>query len=167
MVVTRIQINKPPPLDSKFEGVFVGGEEVVEEEVHFAETMTSEGKGPTDHENIEYIKLIQPLFDYITNKMNQQLMKGFKLLVSQFGSKLGLMGDSSSSHSEEKKTMGEKIFSRTGPHNRSHEFQSTPRPTAPKFIIPKEETNIQFEIDTTTQEWAKLDEECRRSITFE
>ena len=77
------------------------------------------------------------------------------------------MGDSSSSHSEEKKTMGENIFSRIGPHNRTHEFQSTPRPTAPKFLIPKEETNIQFEIDTITKEWAKLDEECRRSITFE
>ena len=64
-------------------------------------------------------------------------MQGFKLLVSQFGSKLGLMGDSSSSHSEEKKTMGEHIFSRTGTHNRPHEFQRTPRPTAPKFHIPK------------------------------
>ena len=99
--------------------------------------MTSEGKGPTDHENIEYIKLIQPLFDEITNNMNQQLMKGFKLLVSQSGSKLGLMGDISSSQSEEKKTMGEHIFSRTRPHNRPHEFQSTPRPIAPKFLIPK------------------------------
>ena len=129
--------------------------------------MTSEGKGPIDHENIEYIKLIKPLFDEITNKMNQKLMKWFKLLVIQFGSKLGLMGDSSSSHSEENKTMGEQIFSRTGPHNRPHEFQSTPRSTTPKFLIPKEETNIQFEIDTITKEWAKLDEECRRSITFE
>ena len=136
MVLKRIQINKPPPLDPEVEGVFVGGE-VVEEEVHFVETMTSEGKGPTDHENIEYIKIIQPLFDDITNNMNQNLMKGFKLLVSQFGSKLGVMGDSSSSHSEEKKTMGEQIFSRTGPLNRPHKFQSTPRPTTPKFPIPK------------------------------
>ena len=122
MVVTRSQRNKPPPLDPEVEGVFVGGEEVVEEEVHFVETMTSEGKGPTDHENIDYIKLVQTLFDDITNKMSQQIMKGFELLVSQFGSKLGLMGDSSSSHSEEKKTMGVQIFSRIGPHNRPHEF---------------------------------------------
>ena len=129
MVVTRSQSNKPPPLDPEFDGVFVGGEEVVEEEVHFVETMTSEGKGPTDHEKIEYIKLIKPLFDDITKNMNQQLMnmnqqfmKGFKLLGSQFESKLGLMGDSSSSHSEEKKTMGVQIFSRIGPHNRPHEF---------------------------------------------
>ena len=78
------------------------------------------------------------------------------------GSK-GIIGDSGSSQSAEK---GEHIFSWTGTHNRPHEFHSTPRPTAPKFIIPKEETNIQFEIDTITKEWAKLDEECR-SITFE
>ena len=87
-------------------------------------------------------------------------------MASQMGSK-GIIGDSGSSQLAEKKTMGEHIFSRIGPHNRPHEFQSTPRPTAPKFLIPKEETNIQFEIDTITKEWAKLDEECRRSITFE
>ena len=62
MVVTRSQINKPPPLYIEVEGVFVEEEEV-EEEVHFAETMTSEGKGPTDHEKIEYIKLIKNIFD--------------------------------------------------------------------------------------------------------
>ena len=71
MVVKGIQINKPPPLDLEVEGVFV--EEVVEEEVHFAETMTSQGKGPTDHENIEYIKIIQPIFYDITMNMNQIL----------------------------------------------------------------------------------------------
>ena len=32
MVVTRIQINKPPPLDPEVEGVFVGGEEERQEE---------------------------------------------------------------------------------------------------------------------------------------
>ena len=88
MVVTMIQINKPPPLDPEVENVFVGGGEVVEEEIHFVETVTSEGKGPTDHENMEYFKLIQPLFDEITNNMNHGLMKGFELLVSQFGSKV-------------------------------------------------------------------------------
>ena len=99
--------------------------------------MTSKGKGATDHENMEYIRLIQTLFDDINNKMNQELMKGFKLLVSQFGSKLGVIGDSSSSQSEEKKIMGEHIFSRIGPHNRPHEFHRKPSPTTPKFIVPK------------------------------
>ena len=60
---------------------------------------------------------MKPLFDDITKNMNEQLMKGFELLVSQFGSKLRVMGNSSSSHSEEKKTMGEHIFSRKRPHN--------------------------------------------------
>ena len=122
MVVTRIQINKTPPLDPEVEGVFVEEEEVVEEEVHFAETMTTEEKGYTDHDNVEYIKLLQPLFDDITMNMNQQLMKVFELLVSQFGSKLGVIGDSSSSQLGENKTMGEHIFSRTGPHNIPHEL---------------------------------------------
>ena len=54
--------------------------------------------------------------------MNYNLIKGFELLVIQFGSKLGVMGDSSSSQSEEKKTMSEHIFSRAGPYNRPHEF---------------------------------------------
>ena len=44
--------------------------------------------------------------------------------------------------------MGEHIFSRTGPHNRTHEFQSTQRPTAPKFLVPKEDPNIQLELPT-------------------
>ena len=75
--------------------------------------MADEGKGYIDPEKVEYVKRIQPLFDDLTKKMNQNLMKGFKFLVSQFGSKLGVIGDSSSSQSEEKKTMGENIFSRT------------------------------------------------------
>ena len=86
--------------------------------------MTSEGKGPIDHEKIEYIKLIQPLFDGVTKNMTHHLMKWFKLMASQLGSK-GVIGGSSSSQSEEKKTMGEYIFSRTGHHNRPHEFKST------------------------------------------
>ena len=106
MVLTRIKINNSPPLDPEVKGVFV--EEVVEE-VHSVETMTNEGKGYTDHDKVEYI---QPLFDDITKNMNQQLMKGFELLVRQFGSKLGVIRDSSSSQSDENKTMGEHIFSR-------------------------------------------------------
>ena len=118
MVLTRIQINKSPPLEPEVEGVFV---EIEGEEVHCVETMTNEGKGHTDHDKEEYIKLMKPLFDDITNNMTQQLMKGFKLLVSQFGSK-GVIGDISSSQSKEKKKMDEHIFSRTGPHNRAREF---------------------------------------------
>ena len=57
MVITRIQINKSPPLEPEVEGVFVE-EDVVEEEVHSVETMTNEGKGHTDHDKVEYIKLM-------------------------------------------------------------------------------------------------------------
>ena len=99
--------------------------------------------------------------------MNQRLMKGFELLVSQFESKLGVMGDSSSSQSEEKKTMGEHILSRTGPHKWPHEFQRTPRPTTPKFLVPKEDPNIQLEPSTMAKEWDKLDEDCKRSVPFD
>ena len=70
MVLKRSQINKPPPLEPEVEGDFVEEEEVVEEEVHSTENMTNEGKGYTDHDKVEYIKLIQPLFDEITINMN-------------------------------------------------------------------------------------------------
>ena len=83
--------------------------------------------------------------------MNQNIMKGFELLVSQFGIKLGVIRDSSGSQSQEKKTMDEHIFSQKIPHNSPHELQIIPRPTAPKFLTPKEDTNIQFEIDTITK----------------
>ena len=127
--------------------------------------MNNEGKRlPDDKE--EYIKIIKPLFDEITKNTSQHLMNGFKFMASQLGSK-GVIGGSSSSQSEENKTMGGHIFSSTGPHNRPHEFQSTPRPTAPKFLLPKEETNIQFELDTMTKEWGKLDEDCKISIPFD
>ena len=82
--------------------------------------------------------------------MTQQIAKGFELMASQMGIK-EIIGDNGSSQSTEKKTMDEKIFSRTGPHNRPHEFQITPRHILPKFLIAKEETNIQFEIDTITK----------------
>ena len=97
--------------------------------------------------------------------MSQQITKRFELMASQMGSK-GITRDSGSSKSTEKKTMGEHIFSQTRPHNRPNELHIKPRPNADKFINPKEDTNIQFEIDTITKDWAKLDEECRRSVTY-
>ena len=120
MILTRSQRNKSPPLEPEVEGVFVEEEEVEEEEGHSAETMTNEGKGLSDDKN-EYLKLIKSLFDDITKNMTQQLMKGFELLASQLGSK-GVIGDSSSSQSEENKTMSGHIFSSTRTHNRPHEF---------------------------------------------
>ena len=104
MVLKRIQINNPPPLEPEFEGVFVEEEEVEEEEVHYAETTTNEGKGLPDVKE-EYIKLTKPIFYDITKNMTQNIMKGFELMASQFGSK-GVIGGSNSSQPEENKTMG-------------------------------------------------------------
>ena len=100
---------------------FVEEEEVVEEEIHSAETMTNEGKGLSDDKE-EYLKIIKPLFHDITKNMTQHLMKVFELMASQLGSK-GVIGGSSSSQSEEKKTMGGNIFSRLRIHNKPRKFQ--------------------------------------------
>ena len=63
--------------------------------------------------------------------------------------------------------MGEHILSRIGPHNRPHEFHNTPRNAETKFIIPKEEPNIQLELATMEKEWDKLDADCKRSVPFD
>ena len=52
--------------------------------------------------------------------ITKQIEKGFELMASQMGSK-GIIGDSGSSQSTEKKKMGEHIFSRTRTHNIPHE----------------------------------------------
>ena len=74
MVLKRSQSNNPPPLEPKVEGVFV---EIEEEEVHSTETMTNKGRGHTDHDKKEYIKLMRPLFYDITNNMTHYLIKVF------------------------------------------------------------------------------------------
>ena len=109
------QINNTPPLEPEVEGVFVEEEEVEEEEVHSTETMNNKGKGLSDDKE-EYLKLIKHLFDYITNNMTYNILKGFELMAIQLGSK-GVIGDSSSSQSEEKKTMGGHFFTSIDPMN--------------------------------------------------
>ena len=68
-------------------------------------------------EKMDYVKLIKPIFEEIYKEMTQhmvymtqQIAKGFELMASQMGSK-GIIGDSGSSQSAKKKTMGEHIFS--------------------------------------------------------
>ena len=142
MVLKRIQRNKKPPLESELEGARLVEEELEEKQVPLTKAMAHEGEDSTK-EKMEYLKIIKPLFKEISKKitqhmvdMTQQIKKGFELMVKQMESK-GIIGDSGSSQSAEKKTMGEHNFSRTGPHTRPREFQSTRRPTAPKFLIPK------------------------------
>ena len=125
----------------------MGGARLVEEEleekkVPLTKAMAHEGEDYTK-EKMEYQKLIKPPFEEISKymtqhmvDMTQQIEKGFKLMASQMGSK-GIIGDSGSSQLAEKKTMGEHIFSLTRPYNRPHEFHRVPRPTEPKFLIPK------------------------------
>ena len=103
-------------------------------------------------EKMEYLKLIKPMFEEISKDMTQhmvditqQIEKGFELMASKMGGK-GIIGDSGSSQSTKKKTMGEHIFSRTGSHNRPYEFQITPRPSVPNLLFPKKRLtfNLKF-----------------------
>ena len=78
--------------------------------------MAHEGEDYTK-EKMEYLKLIKPMFEEIYKEMTQHMIymtqhiaKGFELMASQMGSK-GIIGDSGSSQSTEKRTMGEQIFS--------------------------------------------------------
>ena len=80
----------------------------------------------------EFKTFIKSYFDDITKK----LMQVFKFMARELGGKL-VVGGSSSSHHEEKNTYGENIFSRTGPHNRPHEFKNQTRPTIPNFLESK------------------------------
>ena len=78
--------------------------------------MAHEGEDYTK-EKMEYLKLIKPMFEEISKYMTQhmvymtqQIAKGFELMANQMGSN-GIIRDSGSSQSAEKKTMGEHIFS--------------------------------------------------------
>ena len=116
MVLKMSQINKPPPLESELEGVRLVEEELEGKNVPLTKAMAHEGEDYTK-EKMEYLKIIKPLFEEISKEMTlhmvymtQQIAKGFELMASQMGSK-GIIGDSGSSQSAEKKTMGEQIFS--------------------------------------------------------
>ena len=61
IVLTGIQINKPPPLEYELEGArFV--EELEEKKVPLTKAMAHEGEEYTK-EKMEYLKLIKPLFE--------------------------------------------------------------------------------------------------------
>ena len=55
--------------------------------------------------------------------MTKHFIQGFELLASQLGSKSTPMNIISTPH-DEGKINGETIFSKTGPHNRPHEFKN-------------------------------------------
>ena len=87
-------------------------------------------------------------------------------MASQLGSKLAV-GSSNSSHHEEKKTYGENIFSKTGPHNQPHDFKNQTRPTTPKFLESKENLHTPYGMKEEVDEWQQLSEECRKTLPFD
>ena len=120
MVLKMRQINKPPPLESKLEGAWVEEEELEEKNVPLTKSMAHEGEDYTK-EKMEYLKLIKPLFEEISKdmiqnmvEMTQKIEKVFELMASQMGSK-GIIGDSGSSQSVEKKT--KVLFRNKHPYN--------------------------------------------------
>ena len=62
--------------------------------------------------------------------------------------------NSSGSRQEEKRIFKEKIFSKTGPHNRPHEFKYFSRYTMPNILEHRiEETKMQFEGVAPLEVW--------------
>ena len=59
MVLTRIQINKPPPLECKLEGARLVEEELEEKKVPLTKAMVHEGEDYTKAK-MGYLKLIKP-----------------------------------------------------------------------------------------------------------
>ena len=92
-------------------------------------------------------------------------MQGFELLASQLGGK-STPGSSSSSPHNEKKTNGEAFFSKTGPHNRPHEFKNQNGPTIPKFLESKQGRYTTYEVREATNDWKQLSDECRKVLPF-
>ena len=70
MVLKRIQINKPPPLESELKGARLVEEELEERNVPLTKAMAHEGEDYTK-EKMEYIKLIKPMFEEISKDMTQ------------------------------------------------------------------------------------------------
>ena len=62
MVLKRIQINKPPPLEYELECARLVEEELEEKNVPLTKAMAHEGEDYTK-DKIEYVKLIKPLFE--------------------------------------------------------------------------------------------------------
>ena len=82
--------------------------------------------------NEELNKLIKSALEGMT----KYFMQGFELLASQLGSKSRPSSSSNRPH-DERKTHGEAIVSKTGPHNRPHEFKNQSGPEIPKFLESK------------------------------
>ena len=87
--------------------------------------------------------------------MTEYFMQGFKLLAIQHGGK-STPGSSSSSPHDQKNSNGEAIFSKTGPHNRPHEFKNQTRPTIPKFLESKEGPYTTYDVREAANDWHQV-----------
>ena len=68
MVLTRIQSNKSPPLESELEGARLVEEELEEKKVPLTKAMAHEGENYTK-DQMEHLKLIKTLFEEISKEM--------------------------------------------------------------------------------------------------
>ena len=116
-----------PPSENKNKDIVSGREEG--EEVNFALVVFRDKLGVEVIDGKEeFNTFMKSYFDDMTNN----IMQGFKLFSIQLGGKMAI-GSSNSSHHEEKNTYGETIFSKTGPHNRPHDFKNYIKSTIYKF----------------------------------
>ena len=103
---------------SEAEDIVSGKEEG--EEINYALVVIKDKLGVEFmDENEEFKKLMNSYF----YNMNNNIINFFELISSQLGGKLAARG-SSSSHHEGKKTYGETISLKIGPHNRPHDFKN-------------------------------------------
>ena len=73
MVLKRIQINKPPPLEYELEGSQLVEEELEATKVPLTKAMAHEG-GDYTKEKMEYLKLIKPIFEEISKEITQHMV---------------------------------------------------------------------------------------------
>ena len=62
IILTRIEINLPPPLEYELEGAWLVEEELEEKNVPLTKAMPHEGEDYTK-EKMEYLKYIKTLFE--------------------------------------------------------------------------------------------------------
>ena len=88
------------------------------------------------------------------------------MLASQLGRNLAPESSSSTPH-EKRKTHGEAIFSKTGPHNRPHEFKNQNGPAIPKFIESNEGPYTTYDLREATNYWQQISDGCRKVFPFD
>ena len=87
------------------------------------------------------------------------------MLSSQLGGNSTPESSSSTPH-DEKKTNGEAIFSKTRPHNRTHEFKNKTVPAIPNFLESKEGPYTTYDGREATSDWKQINEECWKVLPF-